>query len=247
MLITTTNILSSKTPTVTEGASLTGTPEDVVNQDFSLNYTSSSKSVLTFDFGATTSINYVAVAGITNATSGNGSVTILNGSTSVATATIVRNNCVVLSFVSQPFANLRIRLSNLNSDLEPTLSYAAAGTAITIPNGGETSGYGRSWLARGIKSKTTTNQVSAPIAAIRAPMALKGNLNLPDMTAVWSQVDYQNFLDFAVDNLFFINEDETLPQSSYCCYEITAPPPKTHSQTRSLNNVAFGFKVFNGL
>lgn len=247
MIITTSNILNGASPTVSEGSNPNGTPEDVVNEDFSLNYTGTSKSVLTFDFGATQEINYVAVAGITNATSGSGLVTVLDGSSVISSVSIVRNNCVVISFGLQPFSNLRVRLTNSNADIEPTLSYVAAGLSFEVPNGGEVAGYNRQWLNRGIKSKVTSDQISAPVALIRSNMSLKGNLNLPNMTTDFCYNQYQDFLDFATENIFFINEGTLLPQSSYCCFEITPKAPTAHSGTRSLNNVSFGFKVFNGL
>ena len=248
MLLTKSNVLLGRTPTVVAGAS-TDDPENIVNPDFSSNYTGINKNVLTIDFGATAEINYVSLAGILLAGNGSGSsvITIQNGNAFVASATVSRNNCYLVSFESQTFSNLRVKLTNGTNDLEPTISFAAAGVAFTVPNGGETVGYGRHWLNRPIKTKTTTNNLAAPVAILRKPVALKGALNLPNMTAAFSQGEYQDFLDFAVVDLFFINEDPLLPESTYCCFEITPTPPKAHAQTRSLNNLSFSFKVFSGL
>lgn len=248
MLLTKTNVLLGITPTVVSGTSLDD-PENIVNPDFSSNYTSVSKTTLAIDFGSTSEINYVAVAGILLAGNGSGSssVKVQDGSTIIASTTIKRNHCILLSFEAQTFSNLRILLTNGSSNLEPTISFAAAGVALTVPNGGETAGYNRHWLNRPIKTKTTTNNLAAPIAVLRKPVALKGSLNLPNMTAAFSQGEFQDFLDFAVVDLFFINEDPLLPESTYCCFEITPTPAKAHAQTRSLNNLSFSFKVFTGL
>lgn len=250
MLLTKTNVLLSRTPTIVIGENISGEPENIVDPDFSLNYTGVDKTQLVIDFGSTGEINYVAVAGILVAGNGGGGsfVSISDGGgASVASVFLKRNHCVVLSFDAQSFSNLRITLNNATADLEPTISFAAAGVAFTAPNSGETAGYNRHWLNRPIKTKVVTNELAAPVAALRKPVAMNGTLNLPNMTAAFSQDEYQDFLDFAVTDIFFINEDPLLPESSYACFEAVPRPPKAHAQTRLLNNLSINFKVFNGL
>lgn len=248
MLITKTNVFSGLTPTISIGASA----DDAANltkPSFSLNYTSVSKSNMSIDFGSTGEINYVAVAGLNIAGNGNGAsrVRLLDGAEVVATTFLKRNHCVVLNFDDRVFSDLKIDLLNATQDKEISLAYVSGGLTLTVPNGGEHAGYSRQWLTRGIKSKVTTNALAAPVSALRKPIALKGSLSLPDMTKLFSEDEYQDFLDFAINDLFFIQEDETLGESSYCCFELTPVAPKAHSQTRSLNNLSFNFKVFNGL
>lgn len=248
MLLTKSNVLLGRTPTVTTGLS-SDDVDNITDPDFSANYTGVSKTTLVIDFGSTSEIDYIAVAGIILAGNGSGtsSVAVSDGGANVATALIKRNHCVVIQFDPQTFSNLRITLSNPTADLEPTISFAAAGVTLTVPNGGEVSGYSRQWLNRPIKTKTVTNSLAAPVASLRQAVALRGSLSLPNMTKAFSEGDYQDFLDFANTDLFFINEDPTIPESSYCCFEITPRPPKAHSQTRALNNLSFNFKVFTGL
>jgi len=249
MLLTKTNILLGRTPTVVFGEDTSGDPENIVDPDFSLNYTGVDKTQLVIDFGSTGEINYIAVAGILVAGngSGNSSVSVSDGGgASISTVLLKRNHCVVLSFDTQTFSNLRITLTNATGDLEPTISFAAAGVALTVPNSGEVAGYNRHWLNRAIKTKVTTNALAAPVSVLRKPIAFNGSLSLPNMTAAFSQDEYQDFLDFAVTDIFFINEDPLLPESSYACFEATPRPPKAHAQTRLLNNLSLNFKVFNG-
>ena len=76
------------------------------------------------------------------------------------------------------------------------------------------------------------------------------------MTKAFSEGEWQDFLDFAVDNHFFIQEQEPSNvgsefsgqnNSAYICYELMSNNVKAHAQTRSLNNLSASFKVFNGL
>ena len=246
MIVTTTNVLAGVSPTITTGAS-SDTPSNITSEDFSLNYTSTNQQWLGIEFGVVAAITYVAVAGITNGTGGAGRVKLLDGVTSIETTSITRNNVIVFTFESQSFTNLKIELANDLANLTPTVSYIAAGNTLTIPNSGETGGHNRSWLERSLKTKTTVNSSSAPISSLRKKVALKGKLNIPNVTASFSQVEWQDFLDFASENIFFINEDSTKTQSSYCCYELMTATVKAHGQTRALNNLALSFKIYNGL
>tara|TARA_R110002020_G_scaffold453005_1_gene667653 strand:+ start:4214 stop:4981 length:768 start_codon:yes stop_codon:yes gene_type:complete len=255
MLVTTTNILSGVTPTVSTGAS-SDLPANVTNEDFSLNYTGSSSSTLVFDFGSTTSINYVAIAGILVKGNGQGGsyIQVLDNGVAVSFKGTARDHCFLINFADRTFSNLQIKLYNATNNQAPTLSYAAAGVAITIPNGGEMGGYTRQWASRNIKSKTTISNLAAPISRLKKRFAAKGTLALPNMLIPFSNQTWQDFLDFGIDNIFFINEDvaeagdeQTKPQFTYVCYDLENTSTKAHSQTRALNNLSIKFRVYNGL
>jgi len=138
-------------------------------------------------------------------------------------------------------------MTNASGNMPPIVSYVAAGQALIIPNSGESAGHSREWLNRRRKTRTTLNSASAPTAILRKPISPTMNLNMPNITASFSQNEWQTFLDFAIDNLFFINEDQAKPEASYCCYEITKASSKAHSSTRLLNNLSTSFKVFSGI
>jgi hypothetical protein len=248
MILTTSNILLNNKPNITTGASA-DTPANITEQDFSANYTSINQTDLVIEFGNATVINYVAVAGVKVKGNGSGtsSITLSDGTTEVSKVFLSRDNVVVFTFEEQTFQNLKITLTNATGDRAPTVSYIAAGTYITVPNNGEQSGYARQWLSRKMSNKTTTNGSSAPVAVLRKSTQLSGNLNIPNVTALFSQSSWQSFLDFTESNLFFINEDITKPESSYCCYEMTSAGANAHSSTRALNNLSLKFKVFTGL
>ena len=248
MLITTSNLLKGVTPVVSIGAS-SDLPANVTNQDFSLNYTGSSSSTLVFDFGVITSANYVAVAGILIKGNGSGDsyVQVLDNGVSIDISTTKRDHCVMINFASRSFTNLQVKLFNATNNQAPTLSYVAAGEAITIPNGGEIGGYDRQWARRNIKSRTTTNNLGAPIGSLKKRFPAKGSLSLPNMVRQFSGDTWQNFLDFGVEELFFINEDEEKPNLTYVCYDLESSKTIAHNQTRALNNLSIKFKVFNGL
>lgn len=240
MILTTSNVLTLA-PTITSGSS-SDLPAGLIDQDFSQNYTSSA-STLTSEFGSTISIDYVAIAGL-NISSG-ATVTLKNSSTTVSTATLSRNNVVVFRFDAQTFTNLVVTVSS--SPINPTISYVAAGSSLTVPNNGYTAGASRAWLNRNTKTKTTTGNNAAPTAVLKKPMAEKGGLNIPNVGYLWSHDEWQTFLDFAEDNLFFVNENSAIPESSYCCFNLTKAKATVHSSTRLLNNVNIKFSIFNGL
>jgi len=257
MILTTSNILLGRTPTIVTGEDVNLDPAAITDPDFSANYTSTDQFRLTFDFGATTEINYVAYAGLKLKGSGDftSRVRIRDGSEIIATNFIERDHCVVVTFEPRSFANLRVGMFNAAGNGNPFISFVAAGTAITIPNSGEIAGYNRQFLNRSIRLKTTLNSDAAPIASLKKKIAAKGLLSLPNMTQAFTETTWQDFLDFSAENNFFIREQGTVEaplttsfdQSGYLCYDLQANSVKAHAQTRLLNNLSIGFKVFNGL
>lgn len=248
MIVSTSNALNGTTPTVTTGAS-SDLPSNVTDPDFSTNYTGTSKQWLVFEFGALANISYVMIAGVIVKGSGNGlsSIQINDGSEIVRKAFLTRDNVAVFSFDERIFSNLKITLKNATIDKNITVSYIAAGSSLTLPNNGEHGGHSRAWQNRSIKSKTTTNALSAPVAVVLERKQQAMTLSIPNTTKSFSAVEWQTFLDFAQDNLFAINEDPDNPVSSYLCYELNKATTKAHSQTRALNNLSIGFKVFTGI
>ena len=256
MIITTSNVIANVTPTISTGVS-TDLAKNITDRDFSVSYTSSDPLRLTSDFGPTGFINYIAVAGtnIQGNKDGLSRVRVLDGDERIGTIFVSTNQVVVISFESRAFTNLRIGLFNQSGSTPPQLTYAAAGVALTVPNGGEIAGYTRQFLIRNIKSRTTVNNLGAPIAMIQKRVALKGTLNLPNMLKDFSETTWQTFLDFAYSDHFFILEQEIISDSpsfganasAYLAYEATNSKATAHAQTRSLNNLAISYKVFTGL
>ena len=248
MHITTSNIIDGANPSVSVGAS-SDLPGNVTNQDFSLTYTGSSPTTLVFDFGNVIGVSYVAVGGILVKGNGDGNsfVQILDNGVSVGIHYTVRDHCHMFVFEERSFSNLQIKLFNGSTNQAPTLSYAMAGAALEIPNGGEVAGYERQWANRNLKSKTTFNNLGAPVSTLKKRFPSKGALRLPNMLKTFSNSTWQNFLDFGVENLFFINEDVTKEQFSYVCYDLEKASTRAHNQTRELNNLSISFKVYNGL
>lgn len=259
MIITTSNILLGATPTVTTGAS-TDLPANLTDPDFSTVYVSSSATHLTYDFGQLQSINYVAVAGI-NIGDGefptiaeHSRVRVFDGGTLIKTNNVIRDNCVVLYFNDRTFTNLRVGLRSA-SGKNPICTFTAAGQAFEVPNSGEHAGYNRQFLNRSIKQKTTTNTLAAPVGVLTKRIPAKGSLPLPKMTKDFTEQIWQNFLDFAVSNYFFIQEQTNLESninqdinsSAYLCYEVKVNKVSANAQTRQLNDISLTFSVYNGL
>ena len=207
MKITTTNVIANVTPTIITGIS-TDLAKNITDRDFSVSYTSSDQFRLTADFGATGVINYIAVAGtnIEGNKDGTSRVRVTDGGTIVGTINVSTNQVVVISFPEQSFTNLRIGLFNQAGTEAPVLTYAAAGVMIDVPNGGEIAGYPKQFLLRNIKQRTTVNNIGAPTAAIQKRVAKKVPLILPNMTKSFSENEWQDFLDFAYSDHFFVLE-----------------------------------------
>jgi hypothetical protein len=252
MKISKTNQLLGLTPTISVGSS-SDTAKDLTDPDHSTNYTSSNTQYMTVDFGAQASVNYVAVSGhnVTNSSSGTGRITVQDGGGSpVAQITdLARNNVTVIYFDTQTFTNLRVVFEAIggHDNGGVTVSYIAAGQAFDVPNFGEVGGHNRNALTRSLRSRVTTNSIAAPVAITKVREALKGRLNLPNMTKEFVRGEWQTFLDFSTTQPFFILEDETDFSSAYTCFEPTYQAPRAHGQTRALDNISIGFKVFNGL
>jgi hypothetical protein len=256
MIITTSNVIANVTPTITTGVS-TDLAKNITDRDFSVSYTSSDQFRLTADFGVTGLINYVAVAGTNIKGNGGGGsyVRIYDTSVVIATVNVSSDQVVVVPFTAKSFINLRVVIFNESGSTPPQLTYAAAGLSLTVPNGGEIAGYSRQWLTRNIKPRTTVNNLGAPIATIQKRVALKGTLILPNMLKAFSENEWQDFLDFAYSDHFFILEQDIstdtefqgVNPSAYMCYEAMNSKATAHQQTRSLNNLSISFKVFTGL
>lgn len=256
MIITTSNILLGQTPSIVTGNNVSFDPANITDPDFSTAYTSTDNTGLTMDFGATGVISYVAFAGINIA--GNMDFTswcrVGNDATEVARTFIQRNNCVVINFEPRTFSNLRLSLFNASGDKNPSISFVAAGDAITIPNSGEHAGYNRQFLNRNRITKSSLNNLAAPTSYLTKKSSAKGTLRLPNMTKEFSETEWQTFLDFSDENYFFIREQDPIPvngetqnDSAYLCFEPRGVKTMANAQTRSLNDLSISFKVFNGL
>lgn len=260
MFITSSNILLNKTPSVITGENVNFSPSSIVDPDFSTLYQSASNTQLSFSFGVASNIDYVAFAGTNikgneNFTS---SFVVKNGDTVIATTFVKYDNCCVISFPRQSFSNLVVELNNPRGNQRPIVRFISAGQGFAAPNDGETAGYNRQFLNRNVRNRTTLNDSSAPIASLKTKVAATGRLSLPNMTKSFSENEWQDFLNFAVDNYFFIREQDnqeeiegvglqSLNNSAYLCYDVQNNSVSAHPQTRELNNIQVSFKVFNGL
>ena len=243
--ISTSNVLIGITPTITDA----GTGEVAANisdPDHSLNYTcGSSSSNFTVDYGAQTNINYVGVSGHNAATPANATVQLYDGSTLIDAVTIKRNHNIMFTFATMSFTNLKVVFVTSPLTYQTTLSFIAAGQHLSISSG-EQAGYKRAWLNRSTAQKTTTNLTVAPIASTVKSKSLKGSLSFPNEAALFTEGDWQDFIDFSFEQPFFIKEQVSKPESSYLCFDPNHDID-SHSQTRDLNGIMFKFKAYNGL
>ena len=250
MILTKTNALDGAEVTIPVDPSLdaTAVPAHIVSADHSENYTSgSTTAAFTVSFGARSNIEYMAISGHNATDSGNATITVKDGGTTIASATISSNNNVVITFTKRSFTDLRVEFTTATSTAQITVSYIAAGEYLTVPNGGEQSGYARHWLNRQLTQRVTSSLNAAPVAVLQRRTPLKGRLNIPNAKTEFSRGDWQTLINFATNNPFFIREVDTLPESSYVCYETKLDSVKANGQTRALDTLSLSFKVYNGL
>tara|TARA_R110000744_G_scaffold121562_1_gene226290 strand:- start:5888 stop:6658 length:771 start_codon:yes stop_codon:yes gene_type:complete len=256
MRLTTSNLFLGVTPTVTTGAS-TDAAANITDPDFSTSYTSVNNSDLSITFGAVSTINYVALAGLNIKGAGDytSSVRLFDGATLITYNEVIRNNCVMLCFAARSFSSLKISLlSSTNTELI-AVRFIAAGSYVELPLGGENAGYNRQWLNRNTKTKSTLSNLAAPTAVLIKNTSPTQTLTLPNMTKDFSEVTWQTFLDFTVSNFFFISEEDFNPSigaatrnsSVYLCFDVTSSKASAHQSTRLMNNLAIKYRVFNGL
>jgi hypothetical protein len=243
--ISSTNILTGVTPVVTDGA-IGAVPANVVNPDHSLTLSSGiAVTDFSISFGATASISYLAISGHDAATPADATIELYDDTTLIDSVILTRNNNVMFTFNTQVFTDLIIKFITAPNTAVTTVSYIAAGKHLSIETG-EQSGYSRSWLRRHLRQKTTVGLQSSPVATTKRRRPLKASLSLPNELATFSQGDWQDFLDFAEGQPFFMREVDSLPESSYICYD----PNETvsaHPQTRSLDVLKLNFNAYNGL
>lgn len=261
MRLTKSNILSSITNSnaiqITTGGSSTDDPLNVIDPDFATFYESSDSTRLTVEFGSTTAINYVAVAGIN--IEGNKDFTswvaVKDGTTDIIRIHVDRNQPMMLTFPTQTFTNLKVVLYNPSGLANPILNFVAAGEYLEVPNSGEQAGYERAHINRHYKNRVTVNGQAEPTSILRHKVEGKGRLSIPNALRSFSEGEWQTFLDFAEQEFFFIQErPEEIPEGEtykkcpacYVCYEPVSQA-KAHPQTRSLNSLSLTFKVSNGI
>ncbi len=245
MSISTSNVLDGVVPVVTDG----GIGEDasnITNADHSLTYSSgSSVSDFSISFGLQVDITYVAISGHNAATTDQASIELWNGAALVDSVVLKRNNNVMFTFNLMTFQDMIIKFVTVPNTYKTTVSYIAAGMHIFIP-GGEQAGYKRAWLKRHLKQRTQLGDMSSPISTVKARKPIKLSLSLPNNLVNFSRLTWQDFLDFAESNPFFINEDGSLPEASYICFDY-ADDILAHNSTRALDVIRIKFAAYNGL
>ena len=243
--ISTSNILTDRIPTVTS-AGAGEVPANISDPDHSLNYTSSPAAELfTVNYGFIQNISYVAISGQTSAGALGSTIKIYDGITPIDSVTTSRNHNIMFTFEATSFTELIIEFETSQLTQQVTVSFIAAGSHLQVSTG-EQAGYSRAWLLRHTDESVTTNLLSAPIGATQKNKPMKGSLSLPNQEAVFSQGLWQTFIDFSYQQPFFIKEVDSMPESSYICFD-PKHSIKAHPQTRLLDAIMLKFTAYNGL
>lgn len=244
MKISTSNVLRGVTPSIFVGA-IVGPITGITNPDHSLVVTDTAGFV-GFSFGPQT-LSYIAISGMTGFDET--TIQVLDGVTVLNLVVQVRNHNLFFTFANDAprvFTDLRISFTN-TAGQPVTVSYIAGGDFLEIPNGGEQAGYARNWLGRPIKQRTNARSDSAPTAYLKERMPMKGSLKIPNAAYISTRFFWQDFLDFATDEPFFIREEDTQVSSTILAFSPTLSAPKAHGQTRALDSISINFLAFNGL
>jgi hypothetical protein len=244
MKISVSNVLINLIPGITNAS--TDDAANISSPNHSLNYTSGGGvGNFAVSYGAHLNISYVAISGHNAATINSATVQLFDGATMLFSMQITRNNNIMFTFAERSFTDLIVKFITIPNTYQMTVSFIAAGKAIDIPRG-EQGGYKRQWLNRSTTQRTVSTFEVAPIGGTQKSKALKGVLMIPDSSKVFSEDEWQDFIDFSFEQPFFIKEQNAKPQSSYICYD-----PKfdiaSHAQTLDLNVLSLKFTLYNGL
>ena len=243
--ISTSNVLEGLTPTIVDA----GTGEVAANisdPDHSLNYTcGTSTGHFEVDYGAQSNISYVAISGHTAATPASATIQLYDGALLIDSVVVKRNNNIMFTFPSMSFTTLKVRFVTVPNNYQMTVSFIAAGQHLDIVTG-EQSGYKRNWLNRHKTKRSTTNLQVGPVSSLTQQKSLKGALTIPNSVVETFQDSWQDFIDFAFEQPFFIKEVSDKPESSYICSD-PAFDTNSHSQTLKLDVLKLKFTVYNGL
>lgn len=243
--ISTTNVLENQVPMITD-AGINEIAANISDPDHSLNYTCGTDTGdFSVSYGAQTNISYVAISGHTAATPTQATIELYNDTTLIDSVVLQRNNNVMFTFPAQAFQDLIIKFITVPNNYQMTVSYIAAGEYLTITTG-EQAGYKRNWLNRHQVQRTTTNLQVGPVSSLTQKKSLKGTLTLPNEVISFAEVAWQSFVDFALDQPFFIKEVKSKPESTYICFDPMFDT-NAHGQTRKLDVLKLKFTVFNGL
>lgn len=244
LAITYTNVLIDEVPTITDPGT-NEVPANISSPDHSLTYTSG-VSIVEFEisYGAQVA-SYVAISGHNAVGTLSATVELWDDTTLIDSVFLTRNNNVMFTFPQMGFTDLRIVFVVAPNSAPVTVSYVAAGLYLDVDTG-EQAGYNRSWLNRHLMQRTTSNSITAPVSSLTQNKSLNGMLSLPNQAADFSQDEWQDFIDFSLEQPFFIKEFEDKPESSYICFDPKFST-KSHSQTRELDVLNLSFTLFNGL
>jgi len=238
------NVLSGVTPVITNPSG--DDPSNLSDYDHSLNYTCNpTPDNFIISYGEHLNVNYVGISGHNSATSEQATIELYDEDELLQAVVLTRNHNIMFTFSSRSFTDLRIKFVRSPSFNPVTVSYIAAGEAITIESG-EQAGYSRAWLKRGIVQSMSTNAITAPISGMQKGKALSATLSLPNELATFIEGEWQDFIDFSYTQPFFVKEVSNKPESTYLCYN-PIHDVRAHPQTRVLDAVTCKFDAFNGL
>ena len=245
LAISTSNVLINQVPSVGD-LGVGEVAANVSDPDHSLNVTAGTGvGAFSFGYGSQSNISYVAISGHTATNPAGAVVNLLDGSVLIDTVSITRNHNIMFTFPEMNFTNLIVQFVTVPNNYQMTVSFIAAGKYLSIPTG-QQAGYARNWLNRHVTQRSNSTLEVGPISSTQRSKSLKGMLSLPNELAIFSQGTWQDFIDFSLEQPFFIKEFQDKPESSYICYDPISGV-KSHSQTTTLDVITLKFTVYNGL
>ena len=238
------NVLVDQTPIITSSG-VGEIASNISDPDHSLNYTcGTGTSDFQVSYGSQTNISYVAISGHTAARPANATIELYDAGVLLDSVILKRNNNVMFTFVSRTFTNLIVRFVTTPNTYQMTVSFIAAGQHIIIAKG-EQAGFMRNYLIRNTVKKTTTNLASSPVSTLTKNKPLPGMLSLPNEELSFLQEEWQEFLDFAEEQPFFIKEDQLTPESTYMCFDHSTSV-KAHPTAPMLSVMQLKYQCFTG-
>lgn len=240
MIISKTNVIVGNTIALTTGTISSGALANVVDPNFS-KVLSSTSNPFEFTVEAVGSSQYVALHGLNLPV---GTVVNVTGTSFVKTFTLTRAIKNLIFYVESAVTPGDLSIEFVGAGTK-TISYMQAGLVSEIA-WGTSPGQPLHYLAPSIVSRSTSTANGLPTNQIQEEEPRKLSLNIQNAYKTWARTELQDIFSMynqtGILSLLDYQEDNK-PEESVALFELNDPTVKTHSQTTSLCDVSFSFKV----
>lgn len=243
MIISKTNNVSSNTLVLTVGTLDDGDINNLKDPDFSLNATSSS-ATWTFTCGTVTLADYIGLHGLSLPINAVVTVT-LGGFNKSFTITNEKTKNLVF-FVTPRVATGTLTVSIAGAGSK-TISYVAAGSAVTIPNSGVRSGQNLSYFGNNQRNRSAVTDRGLPTTRQTQTFNPTVALSIPTPTKTFIRTELQNIFNLynslGILSMRDYETDTGFENESYAAFDLKGDRAKAHESSTAIVKFNMSYKV----